>query len=492
MTIMKTRYNFRVNTLSHFSRALHFLLIGFILQVVSSSCEKLIEVEIPANQLEQATVFNSNTTANSAVAGMYNAMANKGTFNYMLTVYPSMSADEMYYNTSKGFYDQFTNNIISTINNSDNLTLWSDPYSIIYQANAIIEGLAGNSNVSDALKKQYTGEAKFIRAYCHFYLTNLYGEIPLITTTDVTKTALAPRTSIADVYTQITADLLDAEKTLAVNYNYSPTSGDRTRVNKWGAAALLARVYLYRGLWEDAAKQASLVIDSTTLYSLVTDITTSSPFYKNSSEAIWQFYSFINPTNGYTNEGTYFNPATTATSFFVLRPGLLSAFENTSGGVSDKRKSAWTKTFTYAGITYYTPCKYKFISAAAAAGKLEYYTLLRLSEQYLIRAEARAQLGIVTGINSAASDLNVIRTRAGLGNTTANTKTDMLSAIAQERRVELFAELGHRWFDLKRTGSAGTVLGPLKTTWTSTAILYPVPEEAIKTNSNLLPNNIGY
>ena len=494
MIIMKTKYYFLMHTLSHLPRIILFVLVGFMLLFVASSCEKLIEVNIPKNQLEQSVVFNSSSTANSAVAGMYNAMANKGTFNYMLTIYPGMSSDEMYYTTSKGFYDQFATNSIATVNNSDNLTLWSEPYSIIYQANAIIGGLAGTNNVSDALKKQYTGEAKFIRAFCHLYLTNLYGKIPLITTIDITKTAMAPRASIDDVYAQITTDLLDAKKTLATDYSYSPTTGDRTRVNKWAAAALLARVYLYRGLWDDAAKQASLVIDSTTLYSLVPDITTNSPFYKNSTEAIWQFYSFLNATNGYTNEGTYFNPASTATSFFALRQGLLDAFEKTSGGVSDKRKTAWTKTFTYAGTTYYTPCKYKFISAAtaAAAGKLEYYTLLRLSEQYLIRAEARAHLGTVTGANSAETDLNKIRTRAGLGNTTETTQTGMLAAIAKERRVELFAELGHRWFDLKRTATADAILGPLKTTWTSTAILYPVPEEASKTNSNLLPQNNGY
>ena len=126
----------------------------------------------------------------------------------------------------------------------------------------------------------------------------------------------------------------------------------------------------------------------------------------------------------------------------------------------------------------------------ATAGN-EYNVLLRLAEQYLIRAEARAQRDKITGSGSAAEDLNVVRSRAGLLGTTATTKTAMLLAIENERAHELFSELGHRWFDLKRTGRADAVLGPQKATWTSTAVLFPIPASQILYN-NKLNQNLGY
>src|SRR5207245_162544 len=102
--------------------------------------------------------------------------------------------------------------------------------------------------------------------------------------------------------------------------------------------------------------------------------------------------------------------------------------------------------------------------------RTEYYMMLRLAEQYLIRAEARAQQNNLAG---SILDLNVIRTRAGLQNLSASlTQAQVLRAVEQERRIELFAELGHRWLDLKRTGQATAILAPIKPNWNSNAQLY--------------------
>jgi len=112
--------------------------------------------------------------------------------------------------------------------------------------------------------------------------------------------------------------------------------------------------------------------------------------------------------------------------------------------------------------------------------------LLRLAEQYLIRAEARAQLNDIKG---AATDLNVVRTRAGLGATAAANQTDMVGAVLQERRVELFTEPGHRFFDLKRTGTIDAVMGaaaPLKGgNWASFMQYWPIPTADILADPNL-------
>jgi hypothetical protein len=122
----------------------------------------------------------------------------------------------------------------------------------------------------------------------------------------------------------------------------------------------------------------------------------------------------------------------------------------------------------------------------------EYYMVLRLAEQYLIRAEARAHLRNLPG---AIADLDSIRNRAGLPlisiTNPAITREELLIAIQQERQTELFAEWGHRWFDLKRTKQADAVLKDRKSSWNSTDTLYPVPASERILNPNLTQND-GY
>ena len=119
----------------------------------------------------------------------------------------------------------------------------------------------------------------------------------------------------------------------------------------------------------------------------------------------------------------------------------------------------------------------------------EYIMVLRLGEQYLVRAEARAQLN---KINEAKSDLNAIRTRAGLPNTTAMDQSSLLAAILDERRHELFCEWGHRWFDLKRRGQVDAVMSvitPLKSNgaiqWRSYQQYYPITQGELDKAPNL-------
>lgn len=115
--------------------------------------------------------------------------------------------------------------------------------------------------------------------------------------------------------------------------------------------------------------------------------------------------------------------------------------------------------------------------------------VLRLAEVILTRAEARAmQNKLVEG----EQDLNRIRTRAGLSTVSGLTKQALTDSIQVERRFELAFEVGDRWFDLKRSGKADPVLGPVKgTNWTNADQLYPIPLTEINRNP-LLTQNPGY
>jgi len=168
-----------------------------------------------------------------------------------------------------------------------------------------------------------------------------------------------------------------------------------------------------------------------------------------------------------------------------LSPFLINSFE-----LNDLRKIKWTNSVTINGTTYNYPYKYK--SAVNGSPVSEYLMVLRLAEQYLIRSEARAQQN---KINEAKSDLNLVRARAGLPNTTANDKLSLLSAILNERQIELFTEWGQRWFDIKRNSSVDsimTIVTPQKGgTWTSYSQWYPIPYSDIFNDPNI-SQNAGY
>jgi hypothetical protein len=421
-------------------------------------------------------VYQNDQTAQAAVAGMYSTMYATATYLYKLRATTGNAADE-FYQLQGSTYNQYRNNAIATSNN-DVLNAWSGNYAVIYKANAILEGLDHTgSGVSAALARQLKGEALFIRAFCHFYLVNLFGKVPLITSTDIAVTALAPRTSVDSVYKQVIADLEQAAAWLPDTYAF--TGGDRSHATHWAAEAMLARAYLYTGNWLAAETAAGKLIDQKALYGLPALETV---FLANSKEAIWQFNTVgAQDVDGYSYEGyNFINGSDKPT--FVLTGQLAAAFEP-----GDQRKASWLGVFPYNGSTYYYPYKYKLNEPPA--GTLEYQMVLRLAEQYLVRAEARAQQNNVDG---ARADLDSVRVRAGLGLITANDRPALLLAVEQERRVELFLEYGHRWFDLKRTGRANAVLGAFKTGWTPEAVLFPVPLKAINANPNLLPNNLGY
>jgi hypothetical protein len=445
-------------------------IIGLLI-LFFSSCKKFIEVDPPANVVTMETLFSDDQTATSAVNGLYSQMMISNLFfaNSAMAVFPGLSADELMRTVPDGSTDPFQKNAIMTNSSQIEINLWKRGYNHIYHANAILKGLANSTGLTKATKDQLTGEAKFVRAFCHFYLVNLFGDVPLITGTDYQINQAVPRTSAGEIYQQIISDLKDAQNLMSASY---PTAG-KVRPTKNAATALLARVYLYQKNWAEAEAQATLLISSGT-YSLAS---LNSVFLANSSEAIWQLLPVLSSIN--TADGITFIPGSpSARPNYIVTDWLLNSFE-----ANDQRKTSWLKTNTVSGQNYTYPYKYKTRLSPTIA---ESNMVFRLGEMYLIRAEARAEQNNITG---AQADIDAIRIRAGLSSTTANDKATLLTAIAQERRIELFAEWGHRWFDLKRTNRIDAVLSIEKPlSWQSTDALYPIPLSELQTNPALIQN----
>jgi len=454
-----------------------FILSGIAFSEIS--CEKFLEIPPPKSSLVQETVFKNNDQATSAVTGIYSSMSASSSYasgsNSSITCFAGLSSDELigYNLTNLPFYEnQLTPEFISL------QTLYSSPYKTIYTANSIIEGLSTASGVTTQVKSQLEGEALFIRAFAYFYLVNLFGQVPLHLTADYRTTQTAYKASTSELYQQIIKDLKASEILLSDTY---PTAG-RVRPNRSAAQCMLARTYLYLQDWENAEKYATLVIQKTTVYSLVN---LDAIFLANSNEAIWQ----LMPTaNSNTQDGLLFNLTTTPIYVSLRNNFATGGFEP-----NDRRQTSWVKSFTNSTGTYYYPNKYKIRSSTTVT---EFSMILRLAEQYLIRAEARINQG---KIDAGITDLNLIRTRARPAPTvnipnplpplsTTLSKTEALLAVERERKIELFSEWGHRWFDLKRTGRADEILGPLKSKWQSTDVLYPIPSGEINLNKNITQN----
>jgi hypothetical protein len=442
-----------------------FLLLGL------TSCDNALDVDLPSNQLSSESVYSTETTAEAAVNGIYQSMVADFYYNRVHSVLGE-TADELVPRT--GIANIYSSNEIPETDGTINSN-WGELYKIIYNANNVIEGITKSTTLNATKSKNWIAEAKFLRAYSYFYLTNLWGNVPLVLTTNVDVSALLPQSSQEVVYAQIVLDLTDASKDLPTDYkNYK---NERIRATKWAAETLLARVNLYLGKWTEAAAHATAVINQTGSYKIITGLEhDNSPFISDNDEAILQIPYF---NVDYTYEGS---------SVFTTGGALLLRKGNALFETGDARKTNWTIDIKDRNGVFLGIAPYKYQNGFDSS-PIERSTLLRLAELYLIRAEARVKSNDITG---AQQDINVIRNRALLGSTTLTDPNQLLDLIALERQREFFAENGHRWLDLKRTGKLDETLSVLSDKiWKSSDSLYPIPDEAIRSNPFLIQNT-GY
>lgn len=451
-----------------------------LMLISAAACNKFVEVPLPITQLNTSAVFANDGKANSAMRGIYASTQDgwaTGPFTGGLSTNLGVASDEFVRLTYSVEQQQFFEFKLTHTNSTVSSSFWGPLYNMIYQSNILLENVARSSGVTPKTKDQLLGEGRFLRALSYFYLVNCFDSIPLLLTSDYRTNALEPRSAPDKVWAQIAEDLLFAQEKTGEAYT---KEGVRIRANKWTATALLARMYLYRKNWAEAEKQASAVItagpyklDSLNGISLLT-----------SPEAIFQFAG--GGANIYTVEAGRLsgniNPTTNAP--FRLSTWLLAAFEP-----GDQRRIKWTRTGPdgFPGFL-----KYKVFGNTQAGAKAEGTIVFRLAEQYLIRAEARAQQNKLA---DAIADIDSIRYRAGLplikDTNPGINQADLLQAIYKERFTELFGELGHRWFDIKRTGQADAIYNAHKTGWNTTNLILPIPYAERQKNPNL-SQNPGY
>lgn len=441
-------------------------------------CTDFVETDLPPSQLTSEAVFTDRATATAALANIYAGLrsqtlitgGSRGIGNLL-----GHYADELeHYGDGIGSIYNF--NIHSVLATEPELaTLWNNSYNLIYASNSILEGLEDNTALSEMDREQLQGEALFLRGFIHFYLSQLFGDIPYVTQTDYRENTLTGKLESSEIYERLIADLEGAMDLLPESY----VVPDRVRVNRYAAMAFLARVALYSGDWDRAVTLSDEVLDRTDLYSWEENL--GQVFLKGNQGTLWQ----LKPVSSGGN--------TLEAQTFIFESGppinqgaLTQSFMN-GFAPGDERAVHWTRGITNGTTVWYHPYKYK--ANTPTGSSLEHSVVLRLGELYLIRAEAKMQLGDLDG---AMADLNKIRGRAGLSDLENLGRIGLETALIKERRYELFTEFGHRWFDLKRFQKVGEVLGPLKPNWQEYQLLFPIPQSELLANPNLNPQNDGY
>lgn len=438
-----------------------------------SSCEKLIDVDLPANQIDSPTVFADVQTADAALAGVYaDLWSNSPLSGDGMGVFLSLYTDDLDFYaaaSTNGVAEMYKNQVIPS--NPVVYSQWANAYRQIYACNAIIEGCGQSSSLASNDKKRITGEALLIRSILFYYLQQLFGDIPYPVSTDYTINQSLARTSSTEVLQLLENQILQSVELLSDTYR----NNERIYLNKKVAQLLLAKIYMTQKRWNEAEIILKQIIDSG-IYQIQNDLTKT--FKKSGTNIMWQ----LKPTNNgdATKEVIAY--------YFDFIPPYNYALSNTlmnTFSTSDLRKQSWTTPVTVSGTTWYRPTKYKNLSNNVD----EYSVVFRVEEAYLLLAEC---LGRQNKVTEGLPFLNATRVRAGVtGIVSPISAGNFLNEVVLENRKEFFTEMGHRFYDLKRLDQLDQLL-VVKPNWKPDFQYWPIPEKEILLNPHLNPQNNGY
>lgn len=467
------------------------------------SCSKNLKEE-PYSFLGEENSFESASDAVTALNAVYDRLRTiygSATYGLIMTNLADLNSEELMVREDGGATTlEIDKNLYTSFNPIfDNF--YTNSYLLIDRANRVIINVP-KINMDAAKKGRVVGEAKFLRALAYFNLVRAFGDVPLVIqpTTDVVNVAVA-RTSTDSVYAQILADLRDAEAAqLPDKYT---AAGEVGRATIGAVKTLLAKVYLTRKDFANAAAKAKEVIDANT-YKLFPDYKDIFvPENKNGMEHIFSVqYSCLRSDYGSPmarNFAIYFSyPINQDGGAYQAYPAYADSYLPT-----DYRKKITIITekvnpATGALVQSRTGPhvdKYWDPSPCGANSARNNFIVLRYADVLLMYAEA---LNEINGPTAEAYDaINQVRTRARNGDPAAEpqdlsglTQEQFRDAVLQERSWELCYE-GHRRWDLLRTGKYLSTMQAFGIPATEKNLLYPIPQNERDVNA-ALSQNTGY
>lgn len=460
------------------------------LTIVSSSCRKELNEE-PFNAISSKDAFSNASRIDKTAVGMYDQLQNANYFGGRVLIY----ADQRGIDASpSAFFGNMGPNPGAV--GADDGTVagaWRGAYRTIFECNSFLANFNADKQalVTPAKANQYIGEAKFIRSLVYFYLVNLWAQpykfsanaahfgVPLVLAVSVNPFDASNnvgRSSVKAVYDQIEADLIEAESKLPAASFSASDYNSVSRATKTAARALLARLYLYKGDYTNAAASANTVITSG-IYALNADPAT--PFRTfTTNESIFSV-AMDGGDNPNTNNSIGQHYGSTRRADIPISPAFVALM-----GTTDKRRTNLTQVVS--GNNWTT--KYN-------AGTTDWVPVLRYPEMLLTRAEALATFAPGTTADATAITLlNQVHSRSEAGVVLAPlTKADLLAAIALERRIELaFEGQGNLEFLRNGQGIPAHSIVPAQA-YGSNYVVLPIPKYDTDKNPVLAAQqNLGY
>ena len=427
-----------------------------------TSCQRELLAPIPQTSITDATAFDTPARVANQVNSLYAALKNGNFYGGRAQIAGDIRGEDFLNETT----NLVTGSDVWSLNptgTSQNFVknVWGQAYFVINLCNLFIDGMAtkGTTVVGAALSNNYVAEAKLVRAVSYLKLVEHYARpyadgngnkpgLPLrLTGIKASGASDLARSTVAEIYTQILADLDFAETNLPLTY--ASATLNTTRAHRNTAIALKTRVYLAMQNYAKVVAEANKIVGqdvapfsatSGVTHSLNANIVNVFRTPYTSSESIFSMpmtaTSGDNP--GTQNQLGYYFSRTTGNGEFSLNPSGIIA--NTGWTSTDARRgfNAVVSSKPYINVKYNAPSPYT-----------DYAPIIRYAEVLLNLAEALARAN--TGVDAKALALvNAVRKRSDATTTlTATSQTELVNAILTERRIEFLGE-GLRNFDLMR------------------------------------------
>jgi len=458
-----------------------------------NGCQDFLTEEPPMQQSTELSLADFDGL-NSATFGAYAALVSANWYGAAFVLDAEMRSGNGYRDVDRSS-GRYTVSYNLNYTAEATPTFWGTAYYLISAANNVIdnlEGEAGKEGVTQQDIDNLHAECLFLRALAHFDLVRTYATqytkdktkpgVPYVFHTE--SQAKPARDIVEDVYTYIVADLTTAEGLIADDYTREDAADAKSVVSKPAIQALLSRVYLFMGKWQESADYASTVITSSD-YNLWEKADYAAAYKEDipeGGEVIFEVYGLKNNTyDGYWDAITWLTSNDKeAYSDCAASNDLISLYE-----ANDVRGSMFVNNPDVAPATYWTT---KYAGKDKGRPDVSNTIVLRLSEMYLNRAEAISHGATIAGI-TAMNDVNAIREKRGATLYDNPASVDVML----ERRLELAWE-GHFWYDLARTGGAVT-----RTHYSGSEVnrnvpadskywVLPINKRELDVNENLVPN----
>lgn len=458
------------------------LVLASLATLLMTSCgDSFFDLE-PASSVTIDKVYKTASDYNVAVIGCYAKLQSQVNFYTECCEYrsdnlslgaPTAGTQDRY--DIDHFTEKPSNGILSSY--------WANFNNNVYRCNLLLDQIDG-ANFAENLKKQYKGEAMFIRALNYFNMYRIWGGVPatkhVVSAAEALKVA---RYSDEQMFDLIAGDLKEI-----VDNNYLPetySSADMGRATSGAAKALLGKVYLTFHKWNEAKDVLSQLIGKYQLVSPIAQVFDVDN--KNNNEIIFAVH-FNKEIEG---EGhSYWYNLTNVSDDTNQTSSLLNTFPT-----GDARKDL----ITYVQVEKNVRLMNKFYDTKSSTFKTvgNDQILLRYADVLLMYAEALNEIQYDASEGSLALKyLNAVRQRAGISNLTVKqlpTQEKFRKGILVERQRE-FPYEGQRWFDLVRMGFAKSVMAENGVEIKDYQLLFPIPQQEIEKvgDKSILWQNPGY